>query len=544
MSCDRYHAAGMPSLVKFALRRMLVAVFFIGSIPMAVANDSESAEALRVGRITINAIPLFDAAEVRQGSFYRAANLLHVQTRAALVARFLLFREGDRYDPVKLEETERNLRQFDFLKSASVTAGTPHEGIVDITVVTQDVWTTDINGDFSNDGGKAAYAVDVTQKDLFGSGSELELHLGTGIERRANTIEFLHPAIFGPYWSLDTLYSRNSDGNEQKLELDRPLFSYSTPWSMSFLFDHDLRNARTFREGEVAARFRQEHRELSLSRSHVLKSDPGGSSRLVGGVDLIDDSFDNLPERPDDLIPASRHFRFIDAGYESTAFRFQKLDYVDRDLREQDFNLGRFSSVHAGLSPRLSAGRQLTWRLRAAEGLGHAFGARSFLIGQISLSTRAPRDRNQVISGDVRWVTRFETRYPQSFVARARLDLGWNLDRDTQFLADGQSGLRAYPDFAFEGGRRFIFNAEHRVFLGREILQIFGPGAAVFVDSGQAVDGHLRLGGMKTDVGVGLRLGMARFESALIRVDLAYALNASPLNRRGTVVSISTVQAF
>jgi hypothetical protein len=31
---------------------------------------------------------------------------------------------------------------------------------------------------------------------------------------------------------------------------------------------------------------------------------------------------------------------------------------------------------------------------------------------------------------------------------------------------------------------------------------------------------------------------------ALIRLDWAYALNASPLNRRGPVWSISTMQAF
>ena len=525
-------------------RRLCAGVFFLCSIQGVMANDPGPPETLQVGRVTINALPVFDEAEASHGRFYRGANLLHVQTRTALLRRFLLFREGDRYDPAKLSETERNLRQFDFLKSASVTAAPPHDGLVDIAVVTQDAWTTDVNGDFSNDGGKATYDFDVTQKDLFGSGSELEVHLDTGIERRANTIEFMHPAILGPYWSLDTLYSKNSDGNEQKLDLGRPLFSYSAPWSMRFLFDHDLRNARIFREGEVASRFRQEHRQLFLSRSHVLKSDSGGSSSLVGGFELLDDSFSNLPERAGDPIPDSRHFRFLDAGYESTAFHFEKLDYVDRDLREQDFNLGRFSSIHAAVSPRWLGSRPLTWRFRASEGLGHAFGARSFLIGQISASTRAPRDRNQIVSGDIRSVTRFATRYPQSFVARARLDVGSNLDRDTQFLADGQSGLRAYPDFAFEGRRRFILNAEHRLFFGREILQIFGPSAAVFVDSGQAVDGSLRLGGMKTDVGAGLRIGIARFESALIRIDLAYALNASPLNKRGTVVSISTVQAF
>ena len=232
-----------------------------------------------------------------------------MQTRPELLRRFLLFEEGDRYDPAKLEETERNLRLFDFLTSVSVTAGPPHDGVVDVVVATQDAWTTDVTGDFSNEGGKSAYDVDVMQKDLFGSGSALDVRTENGIERRAHSIEFLHPALFGPYWNLDAFYSRNSDGNEERLQLDRPLFSYTTRWATSVRFDHDLRNERIFELGEVSARFRHEHRQISLSRSRVIAANANGSSSIVGGVDLVDDSFANLPVRPLDVIPASRHFR-------------------------------------------------------------------------------------------------------------------------------------------------------------------------------------------------------------------------------------------
>jgi hypothetical protein len=48
---------------------------------------------------------------------------------------------------------------------------------------------------------------------------------------------------------------------------------------------------------------------------------------------------------------------------------------------------------------------------------------------------------------------------------------------------------------------------------------------------------------MKSDAGAGLRLGISRLD-ALIRIDWAYAFNASPLSRRGPVWSISTSQAF
>jgi hypothetical protein len=510
-------------------------------LALASSGVAMAAEPLRIGRITVDARPIFDSAEAA-GGFYRVANLLHIQTRAALLRRFLLFREGDPYDPVKLEETERNLRLFDFLVSASVTASPPHDGVVDVAVVTQDSWTTNIDGDFSNEGGVAAYDVNLTQKDLFGTGGELQLRHERGVERNGNAIELLHPAALGPYWNLDALYAKNSDGNEEKIAMERPFFSYTTSWTASLLLDHLLQNERIFQQGEVAARFRHEHQELAFSHSYLIHADRNGRSSIVGGIDLLDDTFSHLPGRSNDVIPGERHFRFLDAGYESSGFRFVKLDYVDRDLEEQDFNIGHFTSVHAAVSPRRSGNNALTIRLRASEGMGYAFSSHSFVFGQISAGTRAPHDRNTIVSLDVRAVTRFQTRYPQAFVARVRLDVGWQLDRDVQFLADGQSGLRGYPDFAFEGSRRLIVNAEHRLFLGRELFHIFGPGVAVFADSGHAADGRFR--GMKSDVGAGLRIGIARYESAMIRIDWAYALNASPLNRRGAVWSISTMQAF
>lgn len=133
---------------------------------------------------------------------------------------------------------------------------------------------------------------------------------------------------------------------------------------------------------------------------------------------------------------------------------------------------------------------------------------------------------------------------PQTSVARFRVDYGSDVDRDVQFFADGQNGLRAYPNFAFSGTRRVVFNAEHRVFLGREWLQLFDPGAAVFVDSGTATSDRRLLRNWKTDAGFGLRLGIARFESTMLRFDVAWAFNDSPLGKRGLVFSFATSQAF
>ena len=49
---------------------------------------------------------------------------------------------------------------------------------------------------------------------------------------------------------------------------------------------------------------------------------------------------------------------------------------------------------------------------------------------------------------------------------------------------------------------------------------------------------------LKTDIGVGIRVGLPRTPKNLLRIDFAYALNRDPLGRRGFIVSFSSGQAF
>src|SRR6267378_2782204 len=98
------------------------------------ATAPPDAQPLRVGKIIVHAERLFNVEEAAQGGFYRAANLVAVPTRERLIRKFLLFNEGDPLDEEKLRETEHNLRALDFLKSAVVTKGTPHDGVVDVVV--------------------------------------------------------------------------------------------------------------------------------------------------------------------------------------------------------------------------------------------------------------------------------------------------------------------------------------------------------------------------------------------------------------------------
>ena len=121
----------------------------------SAALIAQTAPPLRIGTITIRPLDVYSSDEARHGQLYKLADRLHIETRTSVIRKFLLFREGDVYSSERLAETERNLRAMQFLKSASVVASEPHDGVVDVTVTTQDSWSIAPETQAGSKGGKS-----------------------------------------------------------------------------------------------------------------------------------------------------------------------------------------------------------------------------------------------------------------------------------------------------------------------------------------------------------------------------------------------------
>ncbi len=503
----------------------------------------------RVGAIRVRALDVFSPEEASRGWLYRTANAVRFQTREAVIRRFLLFREGEPFDPARLEETERNLRALPFLKAATVTAGPPNDGVVDVEVVTQDAWTTEPGISFGGKGGATTYGFVLKEKDFLGSGRQIAISYDKDIERTNRSVRYVDPYLFGPYWLGDFAYSDNSDGSETRAAVVRPFVSFVDRRSSQALYDHLSLNDRIFANGETFSRYRLRHDEVTLRQAWAVDASNTRARRISVGFEALDDRFSLLETSPSPVIPDDRRFRYVTVGYQDVSNDFLKLNYVNRDARFEDFNLGRNIVVDVGVSPAAFGVDRTTERLRVALEKGWRLGVGSFLSAAVSYRTRWDGSpQNEILSGRVLFVRKFEQVRPlQTFVSRLTFDRGWNLDRDIQFFADGDNGLRGYRLYAFEGDKRVIFNAEQRFFVAREFLQLFSPGAAIFFDTGAATPPGrpLRFSDFKSDFGVGIRIAISRAATnSVLRFDVSYALDPDPRGRRGFLVSFSSGQVF
>jgi surface antigen Omp85-like protein len=511
----------------------LIATALVCSLGSSLS--AQSAPPLRVGRITIRPLDVYSDPEARRGAFYRIADRLHIETRAGVIRKFLLFREGDAYRAERLAETERNLRALHFIKSASVTASEPHDGVVDVTVITQDAWSIAPETNAGNKGGTATYGANITDTNLLGLGKEVSVQWDKTVDRTRLGIDYQDPAVNSSFWNAHLSYGSNSDGSDHRIMLRRPFYSFATTWAAEVTLAGFRQDDRLFQDGVESARFRQSHRQFVASYGRAIDPNDVVANRVTGGVRVVTDSFANLP---------SRDFRYLFARYEHVDNDFLKLNFVNKDLRYEDFNLGQQLSVEGAVSLRAAGAESNSAFARVSAANGIRLGATSFVIPAVSFQSRFDGGvQNGILTAETDYVRRYDTAHPQATVARLLVDQGWRLDPEVQFFADGLTGLRAYRLHSFAGSRVVIANLEHRLYLGREIAQLFSPGVVAFVDTGNATSGA-NLFAFKTDAGIGLRIGLPRTPKNLLRVDLAYALNRDPRGRRGLLITFGSGQAF
>jgi len=518
----------------------------LGLLPCTV----DAGEPVFIGKVTIKTVDVFAPDEVK--SFLnKGANALHVITLDSTVRRFLIYEEGDVYDPAVLAEAERNLRALGLFRSVSIVAGDVHDGVVDVEVNTQDAWTVQIGLSAGSGGGAMRGGIALGEKNILGLATQLRVAFAKDEDRTYRSVEILTPNFFLPFTTAHVLYGNNSDGSEKVLEILRPFYSTAAPWSAELAYADTRRDEFLYEEGgAVQSTFGADHFRFLASYGVALSAKEGNASRLSIGLDLRDDRFRTAStgETPTDPLPADRRFRYVFMQYEALHSDFLKWNYVNHDERYEDIGVGPQLKLRLGISPAVLGVAETTGIVGAEVGAGFRAGTSGYVQARVAWDSRVGQQlENSVLGATVLYVRRFQTALLQTFVAQIAALRGWNLDEDKQIFLDAQAGLRAYNLRAFEGDTRIVLNLEHRFFSGQQLFGLITPGAAVFFDAGLvgSPTRSIRLSEVKMDAGIGLRLAMAWAPVMnIFRIDAGYAFQRDPTGHKGFLISFSTGQAF
>ncbi|MEE9332946.1 MAG: BamA/TamA family outer membrane protein [Granulosicoccaceae bacterium] len=487
--------------------------------------DSSTASETRtiVGEITINANDIFDLKLSGETKYiHRFGNRFHKQTRAEVIEQQLLFKSGDAFDLAKIVESERLLRQNDYLKSATITVVERCGNAIKISVTTRDHWSLIPKILYKRTGGESRAGIEVTEANLFGSGKELTFSFEQGVERDQTILEYRDKHVFGSRRQLTLQRQDNTDGERQLLEFKLPFYALDSTRAWRVAVDRSQLLSPLYTDRKITTIYDLDSRFADINFGFSKGLEANTLHRFWFGArfdetKLIDvsngDAQVELPDR-----------RFV---YPYIAWQFQQPHFVKRSnlyMMEQveDISLGHFFEARIGIASESfdSSVDALVLHTQYRKGWqgGNSLGLFSTKLDTFRIDSQYV---NTIASPQMQWFW-FQSS-GRTLVLSAKAAIGDKLFAENQFLAGGDNGLRGYPLRMQSGSRRVLLSAEQRWYLNWYPWNLVRIGAAAFLDAGRAWNSdNADQADWLGNGGVGLRFLSTRHANALVvHVDVA-----------------------
>jgi hemolysin activation/secretion protein len=490
----------------------------------------ESAGAV-IGEVELDLRNLFDEGDPRENvALFRLADRLHIRTKPATVRAQLLFRTGDPYSARKLAETERNLRALPYLFDAHIVPVRYHDGVVDVRVITNDVWTLSPGLSFGRAGGSNSTNINLQDTNLLGWGKDLEFAHVENVDRTSDILLWADPNVFGSRWTAAAAHVDSSDGRQRTLQLVRPFYELDARWSATVLASGYDRTVSRYSRGVIVDQFKDDESTYELSGGLSDGLQNGWVHRWLAGMHYDQNRFGATPGTavPAAILPADRTLSYPFVGFDFLQDDYAKLADQNQIGKTEDFFFGTELAGQLGWSSAgLGADHDaVIASTKARKGYSLDHGQELFLTASVASRLEQGYVRNLIATGGATYYWRWRRNWLlYANVAATTTDA---LDADTQLLLGGDSGLRGYPLRYEAGTSRALATLEQRFYTDWYPFRLVRVGGAVFADVGRTwgreVVGNSSAG-LLSDVGFGLRLGNTRSGLGnVLHIDLAFPL--------------------
>lgn len=528
---------------------VLAALLLTGAPAHALISPPEASSAPAIGSIRVERTNVFDPTAPGEDWWpFRLADRIHIITQERVIRDELLFAPGQSWDPLKVIESERNLRANGAFRRSEVIQVPRPDGSAEAVVRTQDAWTTNPRFAIGTEGGKNFLSYGLEEGNLLGLGKTVSYERSYDGSKQSNSYGYGDPRFLGTRLGLRGDYTRNTNGDQITTDLARPFYSLDAEHALGAAWQRTLGDDSLVRDGTEYSKFRKSVRLVDGSYGRRLSGDQDFVQRGEVGWYSEKFHFDPTSETIAGTLPASRELSGPTAGYSWVQPHYIKEVNIDRMERVEDFNLGNELKTRAGFMGAATGSDRDRWFFNASDQQGVSLGKGRFLLARLSASSRLASGNweNGLLTAGVNLFWKTNWTRERTLVLHAEGSCGRYLDPQNQLSLGGNSGLRGYKNDSFVGGKSILFNLEDRFFFDREWFHLVRFGGVFFVDSGVAVPegSGFSFARFKTDLGAGLRLAGTRSRSGgVARIDIAYALSGGPGGSR-VVVSIKGGQAF
>lgn len=173
-----------------------------------------------------------DSLKKPQTKLEKIGNNLHLKTKNFTIKNFLIFKEGDRFDSLKVKESERLLRTQQFIRRVTIyPIPTTHPDSVDVLIRELDSWSIYPTGSVST----SSYRIKLRDRNFGGLGHDLILQYTNKYKESGKQgvyFDYTVNNIQNTFIRANVLYNKEVWGNYVKgVVVDRPFYSPYTKWA-------------------------------------------------------------------------------------------------------------------------------------------------------------------------------------------------------------------------------------------------------------------------------------------------------------------------
>lgn len=547
----------------------VVALVLLGTAGGAAQEPDPATGRCGMGRIShvfVDNHAVFDTEELREDTSFRwayeLANRLHMTTNRDFILDEALLGEGDCYDPVLLEETERLLRAHRFIARADVFGIRQPDESWHVVVDTKDEWTTKVEVSAGMSDGFELRGVEVTEENLLGKGLLLGAFWRQRDERRDIGARFETPRVLGT-----RLDARIEGGRTRSGRFFEQAFLYPFVGEVGrfafrqlYLRRDELFPFSTGRDSPYThALLPVDEERLEVTVAGRL-GEPGNLTLFGLGISNETLEFPGFPDAlevaeqgdfgqthpaPDSLVDRVRSQTLhTSATRVNLLFGQRNIGFVQR--RGLDALRG-VQDVEVGIDLGITLGRTVDAFSTGSDQPDDFFTRFRLFAGfappDLTVQIALGLEGRQIFSGGptgdgwrdvlgeldalMYWQPRDLPAH--TFLARLAGAGGWSLEQPFQLTLGGPAGVRGYQDDELPGARRMVLSLEDRVYLGWPFPDLADLGVTLFADVGRIWGGEVPFGATtpwRAAVGGGLRVGFPSGTRSVLRLDVAYPLES------------------
>ena len=312
--------------------------------------------------------------------------------------------------------------------------------------------------------------------------------------------------------------------------MQRPFYSLQSQRAYDINYELDEKTDKLYLNGIVSEEFshHSELFEISVGFSKGILRNK--TRRWELGLTNSTDSFSSInATTPGFILPTNRKYNYPWLRYtviENNFIKTKRLNFINRT---EDLNLGQEYSLKLGWADKSWKSTTNSLLYEARYHTSYIVPNQQLYLSELTFEGRLTEGRTENLT--INSITKYYFPFLPNQVFHYKLDIELltNIDKETQLLLGGDTGLRGYPLRIQQGDRKVLFTLEHRFYTDWHVLQLIYVGGALFFDIGRAwssdTSDTLNTGILK-DVGFGLRLSSSRAgKGKVLHMNFAYPLD-------------------